>query len=249
MIKIASLFRHPIKGVGREMILTSDLIKGKTMPHDRLWAVMHDSSKFDINAPEWVRCMNFIRGASSPKLQAVELISDGGIYTLSHPDCAPFAFDPADKSQHAGFIDWVAKLVSETRPKPVALVQAPDRGMTDSSFASVSIMNTASLNDLSEKIGQPVLAQRFRGNIWLDGMAPWQEHDWIGKTIRIGTAELKIRKRIERCMATTVNTKTGARDIDMLDQLEAHYGHTDFGINAEVTKSGRINTNDKAELI
>ncbi len=249
MITIASLFRHPIKGVGRETILTTDLIKGKTMPHDRLWAVMHDSSKFDINAPQWARCNNFIRGASSPKLQAVELAMDGGTYTLTHPDCAPFTFDPTNINQHAGFLDWVSKLVSKTRPKPVALVQAPDRGMTDTSFASVSIMNNASLQDLSHKIGQPILAARFRGNIWLDGLAPWQEHDWIGKTIRIGTAKLKIRKRIERCMATTANTETGMRDIDMLDQLKAHYGHTDFGVAAEVTKSGTINTNDKAELI
>jgi uncharacterized protein YcbX len=249
MITVATLFRHPIKGVGRERITSTSLGAGKTMPHDRLWAVLHETGTFNSGNPVWEQCGNFIRGAGSPLLQTLGLETRDDDYIITPPGGDPFRFNPEDPADQDRFIAWVSQFVPDNRAQPVALVRAPDRGMTDTSFASVSIMGNASLADLSQKTGQPVLAERFRGNIWLDGLSAWQEFDWIDKTIRIGTAQLVVQEPLKRCMSTAANTTTGIRDIAMLDQLKTHYNHTNFGIAAKVVKPGTVTLNDKVEIL
>ncbi len=90
---------------------------------------------------------------------------------------------------------------------------------------------------------------RWRGNLHLDGMLPWQEFDWIGKSIRIGGAEFEVRERIERCSATTVDPSSGERDHDTLAALKSNWGHTDFGVKAVVTKAGDIAAGDTVEVL
>ena len=55
-------------------------------------------------------------------------------------------------------------------------------------------------------------------------------------------------KRITRCLATTVNTDTGARDVDTLAALD-QLGHRDFGVTLTVTTGGEIAVGDELELI
>jgi uncharacterized protein YcbX len=91
--------------------------------------------------------------------------------------------------------------------------------------------------------------ERFRGNIWLDGLPPWDEFDWLGLDIRIGEAVLRIRERITRCRATEVDPRSGQPDTDTLGALQAGWGHRDFGVYAEVLSGGRIAVSDQVELI
>ena len=49
---------------------------------------------------------------------------------------------------------------------------------------------------------------------------------------------------IARCDATSADTRTGARDLDMVATLERLYGHHDFGIFAEVVTGGEIAIGD-----
>jgi len=242
---------HPIKGVGRMALEAIRLETGKTMLGDRLWAVTHEASKFDASAPAWTPCPNFIRGAKAPMLQAIAVSQyvAGSDMVLTHPDHPPFRFNPEDEAQHAGFIAWLAQFVPKNRAQPEALVSAPDRGMTDSPFPSISILNLASLAELSAKAGAPMDPARFRGNIWLDGVDAWEEFDWIGKTLRIGEAHVAIRERIGRCMATTVNPATGVQNVDTLKVLEASWGHTDFGVYGEVVKTGMVDRYDGAHIL
>jgi uncharacterized protein YcbX len=110
-------------------------------------------------------------------------------------------------------------------------------------------MNMASHRAVSQKIGRPVESERWRGNIWLDGLAPWEEFDWIGRDLRIGAAMLRIREPIVRCMHTTANPVSGIRDTDTLGALEDGWGHQDFGVNAEVVQSGTVSVNDPIEVM
>ena len=250
MAAVSDLYCHPIKGIGRLQLNEVELTAGQTMHNDRLWAVTHEASKFDDANPEWVSCNNFIRGAKAPQLQAIELSMQETGFSLKHNDHATaFVFDPADETQHAGFITWLASHVPENRAQPKTLVRAPVRGMTDSNFPSISIHTNASLQALSEAAGTPVDQRRFRGNIWLDGFDAWEERNWIGKRIRIGEAEIEVREHIGRCMATTANPETGAQDIWTLKVLEKNWGHTQFGVYGVVVKNGRIALDDKAELL
>jgi hypothetical protein len=118
--------------------------------------------------------------------------------------------------------------------------------MTDTDFASVSVKSLASLRALSEHMGVELDPRRFRGNIWLDGLAPWREFDWVGREISIGGARLRAVQRVARCNATRNNPATGIRDVDTLNALETRFGHKDFGIYCEVIAGGPVADGDLA---
>ncbi len=243
--RVAHLFRHPIKAIGREEVTEVDLIAGQTLPGDRRFAVAHEAAKLEDGA--WNRCVNFIRGASSPQLMAVTLRSDGDLLHLSHPDRPDLTINPA--TDGPALVDWVAPLVAEGRAAPTHLVPAPaDRGLTDTSAPSISMASLASHDHVAAKAAHPFQIHRWRCNIFLDGPAPWEEFDWVGKTLKLGEAEARVEKRIDRCMATTVNTDTGQRDVPTLDILK-DLGHQDFSVALIVTKGGRLRTGDEVTLL
>jgi uncharacterized protein YcbX len=207
--------------------------------------VAHEAAKLSTG---WNPCSNFHRGAKAPALMAITAELRDDSVTLRHPDRPDLTFRPDETADLQHFLDWVAPLSPADRAKPTKIISA-DRGMTDSEFPSISILCTASLDALGEKLGQPLSADRFRGNLWLAGTAPFAEFDWIGRDIQIGSAVLTVRERITRCRATMVNPETGQIDADTLGTLESAYGHKDFGVYAIVKQSGMIAVSDKAKLL
>lgn len=238
MNRLTRITRHPIKGHGREDLASVSLSPGACLPWDRHWAVAHAAAKLQEG---WSACVNFARGAKAPALMAVtsELDEATGQVTLTHPDRGTLAFRPDAAEDLSRFLEWVAPLNPPDRAQPGRIVTA-GRGMTDSDFPSVSILSEASLRALSDKMGVALSPARFRGNLWIKGAEPFAEFSWIGREIRIGTATLRIEERITRCLATTVNPETGARDADTLKALEAGFGHQDFGVYATVVTGGRV---------
>lgn len=246
MAKVTSLWRHPIKSHGREELETTTLIAGHTMPGDRVWAVAHEASNADNSA--WSRCVNFTRVAKAPQLMAMTALLDDatGIVTLSHPQLGEHSFNP--DGDIAPFLAWVKPLVPSERAQSARMIKVPNRGMTDSDFPSVTLCNIASHRAVEEQLGTELSIHRWRGNIWLDGFAVWEEFDWMGRDIRIGEAILRPLERTGRCPATKSNPLTGTHDADTLGALDS-FGHRDFSVRAEVIQGGRIDIASKAELI
>ncbi|MDQ2095598.1 MOSC domain-containing protein [Rhodalgimonas zhirmunskyi] len=237
MSTLARIWRHPIKGIGAEELGEVTLAPGLPVPGDRAYAVLTGTAE-DTGA--WQPCRNFARGCYGPELMAITAHTDAdGRITLRHPARPELTIDPA--TDGAALIDWLTPIYPPERPAPHTLIKAPEIGMADSSTpATISVLGTASLAALSEKAGQPLDQRRFRGNLWIDGLAPFEELSLVGRTLRIGDAELEFHKRIERCRATEANPDTGTRDVDTLRHLREGWGHTDFGITALVRKPGRI---------
>lgn len=241
---IAHIWRHPIKAHGREALSAVTLEAGRCMPWDRTWAVAHEAAKTD--GQEWAPCANFSRGAKAPQLNAIDarLNEARQEITLFHPQANAITFCPETEDQR--FLDWVKPLMPEDRAASARIVRAPGRGMTDSDFPSISLLGLASLRALGQQLGQPDLSPlRFRGNLWIAGLAPWEEFDWIGRELKIGGAVLKVRERITRCRATEVNPETGRRDADTLRALEEGWDHRDLGVYAEVIEGGLVELNDE----
>ena len=193
----------------------------------------------------WRPCRNFLRGAKGPSLMAVTARVEGDSIHLSHPDRPDITVTPGDETAEPALLSWLQPIYPADRRAPAALVAAPETGMADANFASVSVLNMASLRALGQKLGQSLDPRRFRGNLWLEGLALWEEFDLVGKRLRIGAAELEVIEPITRCRATEANPDTGRRDAATLGALEDGWGHTDFGVYAMVRKGGRIATGDE----
>jgi uncharacterized protein YcbX len=247
--RISTLYRHPIKGLGVEALESVTLRPGHTMPGDREWALAQQGAKIDKGAPEWTRCMAFIRGAKAPTLMAVttEREADGQM-RLSHPARPDLVFDPMTEAGEAALIEWLLPLYPDNRPAPDYLVHLPDRGMTDSSTQTVTLMSDASLKDLSNSIGHPLDRRRFRGNLWVDGLSAWQELELIGQEITFGPLTGRILKPVERCRAPSGNPETGVEDIDVLGHLNTAFGHPNFGVFVEITRGGTVTVGDKMTI-
>jgi uncharacterized protein YcbX len=125
------------------------------------------------------------------------------------------------------------------------VIRVPGQALTDQDQPLVSINSTASLADLSARMGQDLSIHRFRGNIWVEGWAPWAELDLLGSEITVGGARLRVEEPIGRCRATGANPETGAQDADTMAALESGYGHTDFGIFARVISGGTVRLGDE----
>ncbi|THH34457.1 MOSC domain-containing protein [Aliishimia ponticola] len=237
---LAQIWRHPVKGIGCERLADTTLTAGAPLPGDRAWALRHERSE---PTDAWQPRRNFLVVAHGPRLAqvAAQSATDGRI-TLTHPDLAPLDFDPAHDGDK--LMDWVAPLWPDTQPAAASLVKAPAQGMADNGVAQVSVMNHSSLRALSQAAQTDLDPRRFRGNLWIDGLAPWEEFDLLGKTIRIGEVTLEVTDRITRCRATEANPDTGERDAEPVRVLRQGWEHMDFGVYATVTSGGKIAAGD-----
>ncbi len=245
MIKtLEQIWRHPIKGVGAEQITAAVLTQGRPLPFDRAFAVLTGDA---VDTGEWQKCGNFARGCFGPSLMAVTASVSGDYVTLSHPELDDLVVLPASDSDK--IVEWISKIYPPEQSQPTAVIKSPEIGMSDASFASISIQGTASLKALSEACGTELDPRRFRGNLWFSGGEAFEERSWLGKRVKIGTAILRVDEVINRCRATEANPETGERDVKTLYALRKGWGRLDFGVKAVVETSGTIATGDTLELL
>lgn len=251
MAGVAEIWRHPIKSHGREAIDAIDATAGEALPWDRHWAVTHEATKFDKDDPQWVMCRNFMIGAATPGVAGIwsKLDEATGHLTLSHSALPDITIDPTNAADIARFITWVTPLCPPDKRQPTGIASAGKVSLSDTSYQSVSIMTRASHAAVEAQLGQSISPYRWRGNIWLDGPKAWEELDWVGRDVQIGTAVFTIAEPIERCVATAANPKTGHRDVDLLSTLRDGWDHQQFGVYATVKTSGRIAVGDTYKVL
>jgi len=126
---------------------------------------------------------------------------------------------------------------------------APGHSFSDLEAKVISIINLASVKDLSASVGAVLDPLRFRGNIYIEGLPAWQEFEWLDREIGIGNVRLEVIKRTQRCAATNVNPKTAKRDHNLPKALQQAYGHADLGIYARVIEGEGISLGEVIQLL
>lgn len=244
--RVTEIWRHPIKSHGREPLEQVTLAQGQAIPFDRRWAVTHERSKADGSV--WASCGNFCRVAKIPALMAISASYDeaSGRLCVMHPEQAELSFDPGTEDDV--FLNWLRPIVPDDTLQPARLILAQGPALTDSDFPSVTLCNHASHRAVEQRIGREISHLRWRGNIWIDGLAPWEEFDWDDRLVRVGEAVLSVRERTDRCKSTHSNPATGRRDADVLGALDS-WGHQDFSVRAEVIEGGDIHIGDPVERV
>ncbi len=246
---VARICRHPVKSLGEETLEAVTLETGRHMPWDRVWALAHGRAEFDWEAPVWAQARNFVTQTHIPELARISARFDeaAGRLTLAHPERPEITLEPATAEGAEALAAWVAPLAT-MRPGPYRLVTLPEGALTDFADTHIALNSEASRRALSEAAGRDLAHIRFRGNIWLEGLAPWEEFDLLGREIRLGHATLRVTERIERCNATAASPATGTRDTPVTEILDTRYGHRDFGVYAQVVAGGRVALGDPLSL-
>lgn len=114
--------------------------------------------------------------------------------------------------------------------------------------APVSIVFDAWLADASRLVGYELEALRFRPNFFACAAPDFSgsEAAYHDAVLHVGSAVLKVRKPIERCVTTTYDLSTGVSDPAVLRAIAQHRG-TYLGIYCDVLEPGTARVGDRIE--
>jgi uncharacterized protein len=244
---VAAIFRHPVKGFTPEPIDHADLKPGEGFPHDRIFAVENGPSGFDPAAPVFLSKQKFTVLMNLPKVAAVRTRYDEATGTMAAeaPGAPTIVADMSGQEGRAAFAAWLAEVLGEEAQGPLRVVEAPGAWrFTDHPLGQVSIINLASVADLSRRMGVELDPLRFRANLYVEGWPAWAENEWARHRLMLGWATAEVFKPIVRCAATDVNLETAERDLEITKSLFDNYGHMNCGIYVRVTSPGRVGVGD-----
>jgi uncharacterized protein len=97
-------------------------------------------------------------------------------------------------------------------------------------------------------IGADLDPRRFRPNFLVDADAPFAEDDWVGRTLRIGEARIRIDKRDGRCMMVNIDPTTLVKDPSVLRTIATERAGC-LGVYGTTVEPGRVAVGDTVMLV
>ncbi|GAB7004104.1 hypothetical protein JCM18899A_15760 [Nocardioides sp. AN3] len=139
-----------------------------------------------------------------------------------------------------------AEMLGKHLGRSVRLTAAPPAAVVYNG-SSITIVGTASLRDLAERVGRDLVAEsaRFRATMVVETDEPYVEETWLGRELRAGDAALVAGVAIPRCAVIDHSPVSGEKDARLLQTLASYRprnsaGEPAFGIYAAVTVGGTV---------
>jgi uncharacterized protein len=276
MPSIHSLHIYPVKSC-RGIDLPRVEVLAHGLAHDREWMIVDRHGEF-LTQREIPSLARITTGLTSTHLY-LSVYGRGGVsIPLAHDATRPaiavkcWGYEGMALDCGVQAADWLSELLEQ----PVRLVrfareerrwcnpdwvgQAPlgkqaERAHTlFSDGYCVLVLGMASVADLSQRMGQDVTLDRFRANVIIQGLEPYDE-DFVSElsTRMADTAALKLVKLCPRCSVPSVDQQSG--EITALDPTAAltqyrfnrEVGGAVLGNNAVVQRNGWLERG--AELV
>ena len=252
-IKIAVIYRYPVKGLSPESLARVALAVGECLPQDRRFAIARAATHIDPVKPEWLPKTNFFMLMRDEKLAQLRTRFDeqSGLLTVERDGQTLIRARITDRAGRVLIDAFFAEFLKDSPGGPPRLVEVPGHTFSDAkrkpnstTYKYISLVNLASITELEEVVRFPVDPIRFRANLYLKGMPAWRELDWVGSEIMVGSARLRVVSPITRCAATGVNPATAERDLNIPSLLQQEFAHNHMGVYAEVVAGGEVATDD-----
>ena len=193
-----------------------------------------------------------LKTVRNPRLLAVRASLTGPVLELVLPDGRSVRAAPQPTGETVACDYWKrsvdlaltdgphAALLSQLLGRPVRLAGASRGGVVYGE--PISIVATASVAELSERVGMPGLveeAARFRATCLLETDVPYIEETWSGRTMALGDRWVRIGTPIPRCAVTDLDPVTGERNARLLKALAGYRptneaGEPVFGVYARI---------------
>lgn len=216
---ITALNIYPVKSC-RGIALDQAEIGLTGFEHDRHWLVTNDSGRF-------------LTQRELPRLALIEPTLTGEELTLNAPNMPPLRVPHAAQgssqqvtiwSDHAPAFDtgnetadWLSRFLerptrlmefdpSGVRPSKKEWMQGEEAIVEFSDAFPFLVISQASLDDLNTRLAEPLPMNRFRPNVVIDGVGPYEEDRM--HELSAGEVRLRIAKPCDRCKITTTNQLT-----------------------------------------
>lgn len=249
-MRIAGLYRYPVKGLSPEPMARVALETGGHVPGDRLFAIENGPSGFDPAAPEHKKKLSYLvlmRDEALARLQT-RYDAQAGVLTIVENGLEAARGDLATEEGRVEIAGFLAAYLGEAslRGAPKVLGAPDGYRFLDDPTGYVSIVNRASVAALEDRVGAPVDPLRFRANVLVEDLAPWAELDMVGTVLAAPSGlRLRVTSRIRRCAACDVDPATGIRDLSIPRTLMQAYGHMDCGVYAEIVSGGALSVGER----
>jgi uncharacterized protein YcbX len=251
-LTISSINYCPVKSISFQSIDHCEIKKNIGIVGDRIFAFSknldQDQVKLFEKNPEdrkgkWNKVLTL---KNSPFLNKYNFLLKKEKLTLTFKEKEILTIDVSILSERQKISKKILELENSLK-EPVVLMQNKEFPFFDTTISknvdfvnSVSLLNVQSIIDFQKKIGEEIEIPRFRGNICIDGLKPWEERNWIGKVIKINDVSFKVEKNIPRCVAINLKPKTDNNSLNLLQSLKKTYNHFDMGIYLTALNDGKI---------
>ena len=217
MPRVVALYRYPVKGFAPEARDSLTVLGEGRIAGDRVLGFRFADSAAPDGA--WTRKHEMVALVNTPGLARLEARFDAAAMRLR------LALDGA------ALADYVLGLPENPltgRPERLPLRLVGD-GVTprhqDNEQGQATLHSRETLAAVAVAAGEPALDEaRFRTNIVIDGVRPWEELDWLGRHVRVGEVEFEVARHKTRCLATHANPASGERDVPMMPLLMKRFG-------------------------
>ena len=253
---ISSINYCPVKSVSFQTIENCEIKKNIGIIGDRVFAFAKDLDleqvKLFEKSPEerkgkWNKVLTL---KNSPVLNKYNFVLKDKKLTFTLKDHEILTININELSEREALSTKITELENSLK-QPIVLMKNNKSPFFDTSISnkvdfvnSVSLLNIQSINDFQNKIEEKIEVSRFRGNIYIDGIEPWKEREWIGKIIKINNVSFKVEKNIPRCVAINLKPKTDNSSLNLLQLLKKNYNHFDMGVYLTPLNDGLINISD-----
>jgi len=259
---ISDLFVYPVKSCSANPVADAD-VRARGLVDDRRWVIVNDAG--DALTGREHAAISLIQVSvdnngltlNSSGRQAVQIprpTADSSRQNIQIWSDTVNAVDAGDDAAR-----WLTSLLGQNT-RLCFMDELATRRVVDHessvSFADaypLLLTNSASLRDLSERVGQELSMLRFRPNIVVETDAAFVEDDW--KQIAIGDAVFDVAGPCERCNFTTLDPKTADAHPrqEPLRTLATYRrdqsGAVCFGQNLVPVNSGRISIGDTVQVV
>ena len=259
-VSISSINYCPVKSISFQNIGDCKIRKNIGIVGDRVFAFskgleFDQAQLFEKNLDErrgkWNKILTL---KNSPVLNKYNFKLKDNKLTFTQKKNEILTIDVSKTSEHKLLTNKILELESSLQ-KPIFLMKNKDIPFFDTSISnktvlthSISLINNQSIEDFKNKTNQEIEAQRFRGNIFVDGIEAWEERSWVGKIIKINNISFKVEKNIPRCVAINLKPNTDDNSLNLLQSLKKTYNHFDMGVYLTALDDGPINIGDNISL-
>ncbi len=259
-VSISSINYCPVKSISFQNVSNCKIRKNTGIVGDRVFAFSkglesNQAELFEKNLNErrgkWNKILTL---KNSPMLNKYNFKFQDNKLTFTQKDNEILTIDVSKTSEYDLLSNKILELENSLR-KPIFLMHNSKIPFFDTSISnktvlthSISFLNNKSIEDFEKKTHQTIEFQRFRGNIYVDGMKAWEERNWIGKIIKINDVSFKVEKNIPRCVAINLKPNTDDNSLNLLQSLKKNYNHFDMGIYLTALNDGEVNIGDNISV-
>ncbi len=247
MFKIKQLFYSPVKSLSFSPINKLEILNNIGIKFDRNFAFTRDLDDNKINHlmqnPLDRKIINFLSLKHFPELNMYNFDFNNGFLYLKKNNNIILITDIKNEAE----INILCEKMQELIPKikRIRLLQDPMNPFFDTMPSkTISLINLNSIRDFEKKLSKKIEFQRFRGNIYVDGLNPWDERNLINKTLIINNLKFKVTKEIPRCVATNIRPNSSEINLSIPISLKQFYNHINLGVYLIPLNDGNIKSND-----